>query len=289
MSIKHISIIAIIALISLGSVTALAFRLLRQDLQSSTEENNVRINRMVAIETESVLANVRSNSLMLMQAHQGEINFFFEENPAIVAIFFTNGSQTDGILVNKSFFLSRKIDEALAYSYRDDSVTALRRAAAGETLLLNATPHFIVPVLALFFPRPERDGWQGGGMGVVFSQSSFNKVFFLGATQSYLLNDSGDILIHADFELVREGVNVAWDIETRHSQGLYTDEGGIRYFRTFTKLNTADCTVITDIEYDKVFEGIAAATRRIIYLSVGVLLISIMLIWLFIRRVGNER
>jgi adenylate cyclase len=294
MSIKHISIIVIIALLSLGSITALAFRLLRHDLQISAEENNAKINRMAAMETESVLANVRSNSLVLIQTITAAgtqstaaqaVDFFFEENPLIATIFFSSGSQTDRILVNKSFFLSKEIDEALADSYLNDSVTALRRAAAGETLLLNAAPHFIVPVLALFFP------WQNGGMGVLFSQGNLNNAFFLGANQSYLLNDSGDILIHADFGLVSEGVNVAdndftryvWDMEARNSYALYTGEGGMRYFRAFTKLNIAGCMVITDIEYDKVFEEIDAATRRIIYLSAGVLLISIMLLWLFAK------
>jgi adenylate cyclase len=299
MSIKHISIIVIITLIFVA-VTALAFRLLSHDLQISAEENNAKINRMAAMETESVLANVRSNSLVLIQTitatgtqsavAQSAINFFFEENPLVAAVLFTTGAQTDGILVNKNFFLSREIDEALANSYLNDSVTALSRASAGETLLLNATPHFIVPVLALFFPR------QNGGMGVLFSQSNFNNVFFLGTNQSFLLNDSGDILIHANFESVREGVNVAdndftryiGDIEDRSSHGQYTDEGGIRYFRAFTKLNTGACAVITDIEYDKVFEEIDAAARRIIYLSVAFLSIAIMFIWFFFQRHGKK-
>jgi adenylate cyclase len=121
----------------------------------------------------------------------------------------------------------------------------------------------------------------------VFSQSNLNNIFFLGTNQSHLLNDSGDILIHADFELVSRGVNYVWDTEDRNSKALYTGEGGIRYFRAFTKLNIAGCTVITDIENGKVFEPIDAAIRRIIYLSAGLLLISIMLIWFFAK--GNKR
>jgi hypothetical protein len=74
-----------------------------------------------------------------------------------------------------------------------------------------------------------------------------------------------------------------WDSQERNSQALYTGEDGIRYFRAFTKLNTGGCAVITGIEYDKVFEGIAAATRRYIYLAVTVLFISIMLIWVFTK------
>jgi hypothetical protein len=69
----------------------------------------------------------------------------------------------------------------------------------------------------------------------------------------------------------------------RNSQTLYTGEDGIRYFMAFTKLDAGACTVITGIEYDKVFEGIAAVTRRYIYLAVTVLFISIMIIWIFAK------
>jgi adenylate cyclase len=69
-------------------------------------------------------------------------------------------------------------------------------------------------------------------------------------------------------------------------QTLYTDEEGVRYFGAFTKLNTGGATVITSIEYDKVFEGIAATTRRNIYLTAAVLFISIMLIWFFAKSIS---
>jgi adenylate cyclase len=309
-STKLISIITIItiAMVSLGSITILVSRLLRQDLQIAAEENNFEINRRSAMEMELVLINVFSNSRMILQiitaaeaentatknaANQGvaqnAIEFFFEENPQIAALFFTTGTQADRILVNSRFFHSKEIDEAFVDSYWKDNVTALRRAAAGETLLLNAAPCFIVPVLALFFP------WHNGSTGVLFSPAELDNTFCFGANQSYLLNDSGDILIHSDFELVRDGVNIAdndftryvWDNQVHNSHTLYTSEDGIRYFRAFTKLNTGGCTVITGIEYDKVFEGMAAATRRIIYLTATVLFISIMFIWFFAKGIFN--
>jgi adenylate cyclase len=51
-------------------------------------------------------------------------------------------------------------------------------------------------------------------------------------------------------------------------------------------LNTGGATVITSIEYDKVFEGIAATTRRNIYLTAAVLFISVMLIWFFAKSIS---
>jgi adenylate cyclase len=295
---KLIIIISFIVILSLGSITVLVSWLVRQDLQVAAEENNFEINRRTSVETESALAGVRTNSRMLVRTitaaglesdiGQDTIGFFFDENPEVAAVFFTVGAQTDRILINRRFFNSREINVALADSYRDNNSTALRQAAAGETVLLNAVPHFSAPLLAMFFP------WRNGGMCTLFSPSALNDTYGFGVNQSYLLNDSGDILIHADFNLMRDGANIAsqnftryvWNNPEKNAQTLYTDEDGMRYFRAFTKLNTAGCTVITSVEYQKVFEGIEATTRRNIYLTVAVLFISIMLIWFFAKSIS---
>jgi adenylate cyclase len=60
----------------------------------------------------------------------------------------------------------------------------------------------------------------------------------------------------------------------------------VRQFVASTKLNTAGLIVITSIEYDKVFEGIAATTRRNIYLTIAVLSISIIFIWFFSKTIS---
>jgi adenylate cyclase len=293
---KLITIISIIVLVSLGSIIALVSWLVRQDLQVAAEENNFEINRRTTAEIESTLSTVRSYSRMLIRTitaigtesviAQDSVEFFFEDNPRIAAVFFTAGAQTDGVLVNMHFFDSRGIDTALVDTYRDENV--LIRAATGEVTLLNATPHFTISTLALFFP------WQGGGVGVLFSPEDLDSTFGFGANRSYLLNDSGDILLHSDFQQVRNGANTAdsdytrfvWNNPAKNYQTLYTEEDGISYFRAFTKLNTGGCTVVTSIEYDKVFEGIAATTRRNIYLTVAVLFISIMLIWFFAKSIS---
>jgi adenylate cyclase len=295
---KLITIISIIVLASLGSITALVSWLVRQDLQVAAEENNFEINRRSAAEAESALANVRSNSRMLIQTitavgtedavARNSVDFFFQENPQVAAIFFSSRSQADVTLANNHFFVTREVDAGLAESYRDGHRTALRRAAAGETVVLNAAPHFSFPVLAFFFP------WRIGGAGVLFSPSALNESFGLGANQSYLLNDAGDILIHADFELVRDGANLGGgsyarylrENASRNSQTLFTDEDGTRYFRAFTRLGMGGCAVVTSIEYGRVFEGIAATTRRNVYLAAAVLFVSIMVIWFFAKSIS---
>jgi len=265
---KLIIIITFIVLISLGSIIALASWLVRGDMRIMAEENNFETNRRSAMAAQSVLENIHSNSLILIMTitsvgtetalSKETTDFFFERNPNAACIFFTAGEHAE-ILINERFFETEKLDPSLSQTYRDAHLTAFRRAASGDTTLLNAAPHFAFPLIALFFP------WQYGGAGVLFSPAELNDSFGYGVNQSYLVNDSGDILIHGDFDMVRSSANAANSEFMRYvrenselnAQTLYTGEDGVRYFGAFTKLNTAGAVVITNVEYDKVFEGIA--------------------------------
>jgi len=64
-------------------------------------------------------------------------------------------------------------------------------------------------------------------------------------------------------------------------------EKKMRQFVAYTKLSNANAVVITSIEYNKIFEGIAATTRRNIYLTVAVLSLSIIFIWFFSKTISN--
>jgi len=76
-----------------------------------------------------------------------------------------------------------------------------------------------------------------------------------------------------------------WE-KIKQKMNIRQDAGKTRYYFAYTKLNTAGCVVITSIEYDKVFEGIAATTRRNLYLTAAVLFLSIMCIWFFAKSIS---
>jgi adenylate cyclase len=370
--VKLITIISLIVIISLGSITALVSWLVHDDLRLTAEENNYEVNRRSAIEAESTIANVRSNSRILMQtitaAGTGSTiarqttEFFFAENPQIAAVYFVVPGNGERLFVNRNFFFSREMDEVLADSYFKNQRAAFGRAVRGETVLLNAARHFERSVLAMFFP------WQNSGVGaVLFSSENMNNNFGFGTNQSCMINSSGDILVHANFALVREAVNlsgeefirsifdsskqqeqhllessfnilqnetsevksgffaVTWETLKRNAMPVFektsnavtgaaagfgrlfnievkkpqlnpekqnVPEGNkgkdvkIRQYAAYTKLNTAGAVVITCIEYDKVFEELAATTRRNIYLTVAVLSISIIFIWFFSKTIS---
>ena len=228
------------------------------------------------------------------------------------------------VFVNERFFLSRGIEASLADTYRANSAQTLENAAMGQTTLLNASPWFnkaqvSTCLAAMFFPL------QGRGGCVLFSSESLNESFGMGVNASYLINADGGIVADADPDRVKDAVNLAgqdiirqiFDSPDRNKQMLVDldaqpalrttmlpifithlwenvkqkmnigrDDRKTRYYLAYTKLNTAGCTVITSIEYDKVFEGIAATTRRNLYLTAAVLCLSIMCVWFFAKSIS---
>jgi adenylate cyclase len=349
-SAKLIIIISLIVIVSLGSITALASKLISDDLQVLAEEKNFETNNHSVKEAETLLENTQSNSRILIQsisalgsqtaAVKEMTDFFWIENPQIAAIFFVVSGKQERLLINRQFFSSRQIDETLVTSFFDTQRPALGRAVRGETVLYNAAPYFSRAILGLFFP------WQSGGVGaVLFSCESLNDSYGYGVNKSYMINTDGDILSHADFNIVKDNKNVkdlsfirdildSRDqnrqqlIETDFGATLYSTasvnlgllasvwektkttakfvfdesikmlkkydlliikekEKKIRQFVAYTKLNNANAVVITSIEYNKIFEGIAATTRRNIYLTIAVLSISIIFIWFFSKTISN--
>jgi len=210
---KLIVIILVILVVSLGSITGLAVWLGYTDLKRTAEGNNLEINRRSAIEAETLLANIQSNSRVLIQnisilgsqapAIKESMDFFFTENQQIGSVFFVIPGKQEQLLINKSFFTSRQIDEGTVPSFFDGNKAALGRAVRGETVLQNGAPHFSKPVLGVFFP------WQGGGVvAVLFSGEELNKSFGYKANNSYMVNTDGDILNFPDFDTVKEKTNI---------------------------------------------------------------------------------
>ncbi|MCL2196634.1 MAG: HAMP domain-containing protein [Treponema sp.] len=347
---KLITIITIIVIISLGSITALVSWLVQSDLRISAEDNNFEMNRRTTMEAETALSHIRSVSRTLIQtitalgSQNSQIRdsteFFFTENPDIAVVFFIVPGRQEQLLVNSRFINARNLDEDLAASFINSQREALGRALRGETVIQNGAPHFARPILALFFP------WQSGGVGgVIFSSEGLNSNFGFGINQSYMLNSDGDVLVHSNFALVKNGTNIKNldfakailnGTEKNKQQLINTDFGAvqppptpvnlgfltpawkkyssqiiplfnkfkgvlvnaglikktqeqvksIRQFVAYTKLNTAGAVVVTNIEYDKVFEGIAATTRRNIYLTIAVLCISIVFVWFFSKSIS---
>ncbi len=295
---KLVIIISILSLVSLGTITALVSWTVTMDIRVTAEDNNLTINQRAAAEAEEMLNGVRANTAVLLNTVYGPgsseiltrngVAYFFEEYRDTAAVLSFGSHKAE--FINQRFFRDAGIAPDAINTFIAGEGDALERAAAGEVLIRNAGPALGIPMLCLIFPRTNSDY-----AAVLFSPESLADTFGTGVNNSYMINDRADILISPDAELAAAGVNLGNQGYIRamkenlasNQQSLYTDEDGVRFFGAFKKISLGNVLVITSIEYDKVFEGIAATTRRNIYLTLAVLFAAAILVWLFSKTISR--
>ncbi|MDR3248007.1 MAG: HAMP domain-containing protein [Treponema sp.] len=300
---KLMTIVTVLLLLSLGTITALVSYMVTRDVQVTAEDTNFTVNAQAAITAETILQGTLSNTRVLLDA----INVapseavmkqvqesFFAENKSLAAIILADADKIPSpndrdFLLNTTFIIANEMESALIPVYLASQTQAINRALAGETLLLNGAPEFELPLLVLLAP------WNNKTAIVLFSSNTLAQSFGTGANVSYLINVAGDLLIHPDQTLIRQGANIGELQFIRDMQELqrgearqtmYTDDRGVRYFGALTKLALANLSVITSVEYNVIVEGIAATTRRNLFLSGGVLFLSVLLIWFFSKSIS---
>lgn len=172
LGVKLAIIIGTIVLVSLGCVTFLNSHFIGQDVKITAENNNLTINSRSAGTVDDRLSTVRSNVFQLLDlmnvvsggrssslARQAEA-FFFERNQDIAAVNILTGedfkssarSAKESSIINNRFFISNEIDVSSLENFIEASTQQINRSCMGETIALNASPFFNIPVMALFFP-----------------------------------------------------------------------------------------------------------------------------------------
>ncbi len=300
-SAKLIGIISLIVVSALGLITMLVSHYVTNDVRISAEENNLAINRRTAAEAEtrlqSIVTNVRTllditgrDGASAVPPEQAAV-LFFERNQDIAAV---AGTQQD-VLINAVFAGIGKLTPTDVSAFLTGEKDRLAQAAAGTTALLNVSPYFSTPLIALLLPDP-RDGEQHA-LVILFSPETLSETFGISSTNSsYLVNNEGRVIAHPDADLVLKAADLSAipivremrENSYENRQLLYDDAAGESFFGAYRKLPAfADAGVITVVQASIVFESVKATTRRNIYLTIAVLAVSVAVIWFFSKTIST--
>lgn len=316
--VKLAVIIGTVVLISLGTVTVLNSYFIGQDVQITAEENNLSANSRAAGTVEDKLSTIRSNVFQLLDlinvmnggrsssvSKQAE-SFFFERNQDIASIHilsenaYVNSQKLLGFdteIVNSRFFISNEVDNSVLKKFILSNSEVIKRSCNGETIAVNSSPFFGIPVLSLFFP------WKESGRDqtcvITFSMEVLSDI--LGSSSlntTFMINDSDELLFHPEtnkiligesfknYPLVMEirGGNQNRDDSMQIPFAL-EDESGKKsnYYGAYQKLSVADILMITVVPLDSVLAGVRTTRRNNIYLTGIVFFLSIIIILIFSR------
>ena len=302
---KLVIIISVLVILSLGMITALVTWLVTGDVQITAEENNRTVNTQAATSAEKDLSSIRANALLLLDIlntvsstsslTKHMANFYFERNPSIAAVLVTNPRRSEGLerkLVNTTFFVSNELESSDIDTFMQQHKEEITQAEQGVIRILNASPVFNLPVLVLLYPYRETGLDQG--LLVFFSVEKLSESFGAGTLQTtYLVNDTGDVLIHPDFEMVKHGANIRlFPLFTKmeengdtNRQMLFKDETGKKYFGSYRKLSIGNAAVLTTAEAERVLEPVTKTATRNLYLGIAVLALAGLFIWFFSKSI----
>ena len=318
LGVKLAIIIGTIVLVSLGCVTFLNSHFIGQDVKITAENNNLTINSRSAGSVDDRLSTVRSNVFQLLDlmnvvsggrssslARQAEA-FFFERNQDIAAVNILTGedfkssarSAKESSIINNRFFISNEIDVSSLENFIEASTQQINRSCMGETIALNASPFFNIPVMALFFP------WKENGLDqtCVITFSIENMLDILGTDSvntTFILNDSAELLCHPETAKVLIGEsyknyplvaamlrNNESNSDSRQIPFSVIDENKKKtdYFGAYQKLSIGDITVLTTVPVDSILEGVRTTRKNNIYLTGIVFFLSVIIILVFTRQ-----
>lgn len=213
--VKLAIIIGFIVLISLGTVTVLDSHFTGEDVKITAENSNLSVNARSASTVEDKLSTIRSNVFQLLDltnvvsggrtaalSRQAEA-FFFERNQDIASICIlsedslSKRNPTDVNIVNARFFISNETEPSVISDFLTSAKNEISRSCRGETIAMNASPFFQIPVMALLFPYTENGREQT--CVILFSIEAISDMLGSDSVNTtFMINDSDELLSHPE-------------------------------------------------------------------------------------------
>jgi len=293
---KLVIIITILFILSLGAVITMVSVLSTQEVQKTAEDNNFTVNHRAASQAEGSLKSVQAAVLLYLEMTD-MISAEFSRNPEMERYFFNNNrniaaigvtGRFNGFIPNLQFFNSTSVNIGDAEAYMASDFPA----DEDNLLLFNASPFFNRSLIAVVFVRHGKA--EDETIKVLFTPDDLSESFGTGTNTSFLINSSGELMLHPDNDLVLGGANfsampivaIMQQQGDNHRQVSYND-GEADYFGAYYRLSGTDAAVITTIPHDIVFEAIKSITRQNMFLAAAVLFVAIIFIWFFSKTIST--
>jgi len=302
---KLVIIISILLLLSLGAVITLVSFISTGDVRRTAEYNNLTINRQASSQTESSFQSVQAAVLLYLNmtdrlsaagwnGRDEEMESdFFSYNRSIAAVEIVSGDGSSVFIPSETFIFSNNVSANLIKNYFD-SVLHVNAAVSGRTNYFNASPFFRLSLISSVFIRQGIYGAET--VKVLFMPDNLSESFGTGTNTSFLINGSGDLLLHPENDLVLKGANfssmsivsdIMRDRGAIGKQISYSGESGEMFFGAYFPISGTDTVVVTTIPHAIVFEAVQRATLQNILLTLTVLFLAVLFIWFFSKTISG--
>lgn len=304
---KLLGIILAIIVSGLALMIFLATYFFRDDSEKRVQDNNLALVDIIGQKVESDLKGIsfalQSFSNLQMQNSSAQVKSeqekeLFANNPNFIymAILSSSGEEITTVkyFINKKYIEDNEIKPASFQSVNKSYEEKLFKSLRGGTVLFNASPGFVTPILGMAIP------WRNAGKNysllVYIDSIEFIKTFQgQGINTTYLVNEEGEILAHLDTKLVIEGSNLSnvpivksmLESKIDNRQIKYNDEKNKEILGSFKKLWNYGLGIISVVEADLVFEAVYNIQRRNLIMLFIIINISVVIVFIFSRTISN--
>ena len=304
---KLLGIILAIIVSGLALMIFLATYFFRDDSEKRVQDNNLALVDIIGQKVESDLKGIsfalQSFSNLQMQNSSAQVKSdqekeLFANNPNFIymAILSSSGEDITTVkyFINKKYIEDNEIKPASFQSVNKSYEEKLFKSLRGGTVLFNASPGFVTPILGMAIP------WRNAGKNysllVYIDSIEFIKTFQgQGINTTYLVNEEGEILAHLDTKLVIEGSNLSnvpivksmLESKIDNRQIKYNDEKNKEILGSFKKLWNYGLGIISVVEADLVFEAVYNIQRRNLIMLFIIINISVVIVFIFSRTISN--
>ena len=303
-SLKLVTMIFCIVLVSLLSVTIAATYFFRNDNKIRALEDTLNYSTLIVGKINSDLNSIMEKGKLAAIIMQGErsagnvkvfAEMIFDSDPDMIfaGIMKKDNPGSLRYMHNSGYFLKRGVDADFR-AIISAEYGAISRSFAGEDVLFNPSFYFNDPVIGLAIPYD-----RGISNKVIIVFYSMDKILESIATggivESFIVSGNGDVIAHRDPDIIKsktnfESMSIIRMMMTNpnpNAQTSFEDENGVRYLGAFSRTGFSDAAVLSMVNEDIAFAMVYKIQRIVIWLTGIVLSISLLINFFFSRSLSN--
>ncbi len=299
-SLKLIMVISMIVIVSLLAVTVVASYFFRSDNKTRAMEETLNYSTLISSKVKTDLNSVTERGRLaalslLRRGGEGGARVFaetvFSRDPGMIFIGIMEKGKPGSLkfIQNDGFFQGKDTKPDFRKIIQTENET-VSRAFFREEVLFNPSIHFREPVAGIAVPY---DPVMSDVIVIIFysMENIEETIGQSGTISSFIVAGNGDIIAHRDRELVISKSNYSTMPIVRmmmtnpnpNAQTDFTDERGVRYLGSFSRIGFSDGAVISLIREEVAF-AMVYKIQRIIFWLTGIVLSAAFLINLFFSR-----
>jgi adenylate cyclase len=303
---KLVIIISTIIIFSISAIIYIATYFFRNDNELRIKEKNLEITELIAAKTRSDISNlIRAAKLSAISLQNGtsadlsaqseikELNDLSNEEGfvAIYIYLMENGVPT---LIKKSynpiFLEEKKWEKKKLDSTIKKDLNKYAASYKGKTVVMNSSFNN-EPMIAVSYPY-KTDTASGFIIALAKMDSILTSFKSSGITDNFMLTKEGMVLAHSKKEEVVNKTNFKdlpifqkiQESPINNGQVKYEAANGEIFLASFKKLGLGDLSVVTSVPEEKAMEEVNNIQRRNFYLMIIILNISILVVFIYSKR-----